>query len=128
MSWIDWTPWMSRCLEVKAEMAIGTCCRFCSRFSAVTTISPTGIDAPGLLAATCVGRSSAQAHPANAVVAATDEDSSSKRLICMAFPQLFVARRRWGRNAAYASSRLEPVRFGIGLADQSDRRWFEDQV
>ena len=32
-------PMMSRCLSVKAEIAIGTSCRFWERFSAVTTSS-----------------------------------------------------------------------------------------
>jgi hypothetical protein len=39
MSWMVWMPMTSRVLSVNAEMATGTSCRFCSRFSAVTTSS-----------------------------------------------------------------------------------------
>ena len=39
MSWIVLMPIRSRFSEVKAEMATGTSCRLCARFSAVTTSS-----------------------------------------------------------------------------------------
>src|SRR5579872_5579857 len=41
MSWIELIPTLSRFSLVKALIAIGTVCRFCSRFSAVTTMSVT---------------------------------------------------------------------------------------
>ena len=39
MSWTVLIPTRSRFSDVKAEMATGTSCRLCSRFSAVTTSS-----------------------------------------------------------------------------------------
>ncbi len=61
-------PTRSRSFEVKAEIATGTSCRFCSRFSAVTTSSSIVVFAPAA-AAVAVGRVCASDGPEIAAAA-----------------------------------------------------------
>src|SRR5947207_8327390 len=81
MSWIVLIPTRSRRSDEKAEMATGTSCRLCSRFSAVTT-SSSMVLVDAAAAAVVAWRDCAWADVTRAVARTSAPDARRRALVC----------------------------------------------